>query len=112
MQPHGVSPHGDVEGFFVHESLTGQVRRQNSKTVATPLELRSIRVEHPEKKRPAGPIEKEHDSVATGALPAVTDGGDPLGVEHPIVACLEHEIVVSEAMPFEERRAGLCRMSR
>ena len=111
MQPHGVSSHPDVEGLAAHEALARQVRSQNPEAVTAPLELGAVRIEHPEEKRPAGPIKKEHDSVATGPLPAVTDRDDALGVEHPIVAGLEHEIVVTEAMSLEERRASADRVT-
>ena len=111
MQPHRVSSHRDVERLAAHEPLTCQVRSQNPEAVTAPLELGTVRIEHPEEKRPAGPIEKEHDSVTTGPPPAVTDRDDTLGVEHPVVPGLEHEIVVTEAMPLEERRASAGRVT-
>ena len=105
MEPNRVSAHGDVEGLIIHETLPRHVGRENPEAVATPLELGAVRIEHPEGKRPDPPIEKQHDSVATRARPAVAYRGDPLGVEHPIIAGLEYEIVVSEAVCLEERRA-------
>ena len=112
MKPHRVSSHRHLEGLAAHELLAGQISIQNPETVTAALELGAVRIEHPEGKRPAGSIEKENDSVAAGPPPAVTDRGDALGVEHPIVACFEHEIVVPEAMPLEERRASGGRVTR
>ena len=110
MKPNGIPTHRHVERLVAHQPLAGQVRGQNPEAVAAPLELGAVRIEHAEGKRPAGPIEKEHDSVAPGAPPAVTDRDDPLGVEHPVVTGLEHEIVVSKAMPLEECRASAGRV--
>ena len=86
MQLHRVSSHRHVERLAAHEPLACQVRSQNPEAVTAPLELGAVRIEHPEVKRPAGSIEKENDSVAAGPPPTVTDRGDALGVEHPIVA--------------------------
>ncbi len=106
MQPHRVSSHRHLEGLAAHEPLAGQISSQNPEAVTAPLELGAVRIEHPEGKRPTRPIEKEYDPIATGPPPAVTDRGDALRVERPIVTGLEHEIIVPEAMRLEKRRAS------
>ena len=106
MKRNGVSSHGHVERLAANEPFARQVGSQNPEAITAPLELGAIRIEHPEGKRPAGAIDEDHDSVASRPLPAVADRGDGFGVEGPIVTGLEYQIVISEAMRLEVRRAG------